>query len=152
MHNEEFVASRGAGAQLNGKRIRVTTPGRLGEAVLATGIPPATIRKHGPAYMAMLGDFTAQCIGIRRMGSAALDLAYVAAGRVDGMFELGLSLWDIAAGALLVTEAGGFVGDFAGGDAHLSSGNIVAANRKLFSAMVQTIKPQLTAEIHAEHR
>lgn len=152
VHNEEFVASRGAGAQLNGKRIRVTTPSRLDASVLATGIPPDTIRRHNVAYMGMLGDFTEQCVGVRRMGSAALDLAYVAAGRVDGMFELGLSLWDIAAGVLLVTEAGGFVGDFAGGDTHLNSGNIVAANRKLFSAMVQTIKPHMTPQLQAEQR
>lgn len=152
VRNEEFVASRGQGAQLNGKRMRVTTPSRLDEAVLVSGIPPATIRKHGPAYFPMLADVTEKSVAVRRLGSAALDLAYVAAGRVDGMFELGLSLWDIAAGALLVTEAGGFVGDFSGGDSHLSSGNIVAANRKLFSAMIQTIKPHLTPEIHAEHR
>ena len=152
VHNEEFVASRGSGAQLNGKRIRVTTPSRLDDAVLTTGIPPATIRKHHPAYMAMLSDFTAQCVGVRRLGSAALDLAYVAAGRVDGMFELGLSIWDVAAGVLLVTEAGGFAGDFAGGDSHLASGNVVAANRKLFSAMIQTIKPHMTPDIHAEQR
>lgn len=152
VRNEEFVASRGKGAQLNGKRIRVTTPTRLDDSVIGTGIPPHSINRHNAAYMAMLEDFTAQCVGVRRLGSAALDLAYVAAGRFDGMFEMGLSLWDVAAGVLLVNEAGGFTGDFAGGDTHLTSGNIVAANQRLFKTMIQTIKPHMTPEIHATQR
>ncbi len=147
LRNEEFSATRGAGAQLNGKRIRVTQRHHIDEAVLATGIPPGSIQAHLDAYMGTLKDFTGACRGVRRMGSAALDLAYVAAGRTDGFWEMGLSPWDIAAGTLLVREAGGFVGDWRGGDTFFKTGNIVAANPKLFKTMVQTLRPHLNAEI-----
>ena len=116
VRNEEFTASRGAGAQLNGKRIRVSNRHRLEDAVLATGIPFKDVAQHLDPYMAMLTAFSTQCRGIRRAGSAALDLAYVAAGRADGFWELGLKPWDMAAGALLIMEAGGFVSDLIGGE------------------------------------
>jgi len=135
VRNEEWVASRGSGAQLNGKRIRVSGVPRLSEAVLATGIPPGA--KHRlDEYLASLRYFMRRCRGVRRQGSAALDLAYTAAGRVEGFFEMGLAPWDVAAGALLVREAGGFVGDLRGGDTWLESGDIVAANPKCFRALV----------------
>lgn len=145
VRNEAFSASRGAGAQLNGKRIRVSRITRLEEAVVGTGIPPAAIREHLERYMAMLQDFTGTCRAIRRSGSAALDLAYVAAGRYDGFWELELQPWDIAAGAVLVREAGGFVGTPSGGDDFLRSGNILAANTKVFKLMVQRLRPHLAA-------
>ncbi len=145
VRNEEFVASRGAGAQLNGKRIRVSQTSRLEEAVLATGLPPGSVAEHLDPYMAMLHGFTGTCRAIRRTGSAALDLAYVAAGRFDGFWEPQLNRWDIAAGTLLVREAGGFVGDLLGGDGFMDSGNIVAANPKCFKSMVQQIRPHVTA-------
>jgi myo-inositol-1(or 4)-monophosphatase len=145
--NEEFVASRGFGAQLNGKRIRVSRTGRLNDAVLATGLPPGSVADHLEAYMAMLHSFTGTCRGIRRMGSAALDMAYVAAGRVDGFWEPRLNAWDIAAGTLLVREAGGFVGDLLGGDRFMDNGNIVAANPVCFKAMVQQLRPHVTPEL-----
>jgi len=144
VRNEEFTASRGAGAQLNGKRIRVSNRHRLEEALLATGIPFKDVELHLEPYMAMLTAFTRQCRGIRRAGSAALDLAYVAAGRADGFWELGLKPWDIAAGALLIWEAGGFVSDLTGGEQFMETGNIVAGNPKVFKAMLQTIRPTLT--------
>ena len=144
LRNEEFVASRGFGAQLNGKRIRVSKTNHLEEAVLTTGIPPTAIGEHREAYIGMMDDFLRHSRAVRRLGSAALDLAYVAAGRCDGFWEFKLSPWDIAAGTLLVREAGGFVGDLAGGDHFFESGNIVAANPKCFKAMVQTIRPHLT--------
>jgi myo-inositol-1(or 4)-monophosphatase len=147
LRNEAFIASRGAGAQLNGKRIRVTRTSRLEEAVLGTGIPPAAIRTHLDSYMDMLKSFTATCRGIRRAGAAALDLAYVAAGRTDGFFEFALSPWDIAAGTVLVREAGGFVGDLDGGDDFMKTGNIVAANTKCFKLMIQHIRPHLASKI-----
>lgn len=147
VRNEAFVASRGYGAQLNGKRIRVSGTTRLQESVICTGIPPGAIRPHLDAYMDMLKEFTAICRGIRRAGSAALDLAYVAAGRMDGFWEFQLSPWDVAAGAVLVREAGGFVGTPSGGDGFLESGNIVAANTKVFKLMVQHLRPHLTAEL-----
>ncbi len=147
LRNEEFVASRGSGAQLNNRRIRVTNTIKLEDAILSTGIPPGVIETHLESYMAMLESFSSQCMAIRRLGSAALDLAYVAAGRTDGFWEFGLKRWDIAAGTLLVREAGGFVGDLAGGDDFFDSGSIVAANPKCFKAMVQTIRPHLTSGI-----
>jgi myo-inositol-1(or 4)-monophosphatase len=143
VRNEAFVASRGHGAQLNDRRIRVSTRSRLEEAVLGTGLPPGAIPEHLDAYMNMLKDFTRTCRGIRRPGAAALDLAYVAAGRTDGFWELALKPWDIAAGALLVREAGGFVGDLSGGDQHMRTGHIVAANPKCFRLMVQQVRPYL---------
>lgn len=138
--NEEFVASRGSGASLNGKRMRVTSKAKLDSAVLSTGIPPGMVESGLDQYMESLKFFTGKARGVRRLGSAALDLAYVAAGRLDGFFEPGLQPWDIAAGTLLVREAGGFVGDFQGGDNFMSSGNIVAANPKLFKTMIQVLK------------
>ncbi|MEZ5558304.1 MAG: inositol monophosphatase family protein [Pseudomonadales bacterium] len=147
VRNETFVASRGFGAQLNNRRIRVSRRERIEEAVLGTGIPPGAIAAHLDAYMGMLKDFTARSRAIRRAGSAALDLAYVAAGRTDGFWEIGLSPWDIAAGTLLVREAGGFVGDFSGGDDFMRSGNIVAGNPKCFRLMVQMIRAHLTPEL-----
>jgi len=147
VRNEAFSASRGHGAQLNGKRIRVSQRTRLQECVLGTGIPPGAIPQHLDAYMDMLKDFTRICRGIRRAGSAALDLAYVAAGRTDGFWEFALQPWDIAAGTLLVREAGGFVGDLAGGDDFMRTGHIVAANPKCFKLMVQQIRPHMDATL-----
>lgn len=150
LRNEEFVASRGSGAQLNGKRIRVSKTQKLEDAVLTTGIPPTAIPEHRDSYVAMMNDFLGQARAIRRLGAAALDLAYVAAGRCDGFWEFKLSPWDIAAGTLLVREAGGFVGDLAGGDSFFNSGSIVAANPKCFKAMVQAIRPHLTPALLPE--
>ena len=140
LKNDEFVASRGHGAQLNGKRIRVNPVSRLEDALLGTGIPPGNIEQDLDRYMEQLRAFTGTCRAVRRLGSAALDLAYVAAGRSDGFWEFGLKPWDIAAGVVLVREAGGFVGDSKGGDGFLDSGDIVAANPKLFRLMVQTLR------------
>ncbi|MEE4384642.1 MAG: inositol monophosphatase family protein [Pseudomonadales bacterium] len=144
LRDEAFVASRGHGAQLNGKRIRVTRRTSLDGAVVGTGIPFRDVGDHLPAYMAMLEAVTRKARGVRRAGSAALDLAYVAAGRFDGFWELGLQPWDMAAGALLVTEAGGLVSDFAGGSAFLESGNVVCGSPKCFKALLQTIGPHVT--------
>jgi myo-inositol-1(or 4)-monophosphatase len=143
VRNETFTASRGDGAQLNNRRIRVSPRTKLEDALLLTGIPFSDVEKNLDAYMAMLGDFTRHCRGIRRAGSAALDLAYVAAGRGDGFWEYGLKPWDIAAGALLVLEAGGLVSDLAGEEKYMDSGNTVAASPKIFKAMLQTIRPHL---------
>jgi myo-inositol-1(or 4)-monophosphatase len=147
IRREEFTATRGAGAQCNGRRLRVSSRTSLQEALLATGVPfrePAIA--HIAAYMRTLENFAAQGVGIRRAGAASLDLAYVAAGRVDGYWEIGLEAWDIAAGALLVQEAGGLVSDFDGGNEWLASGNIVAGNPKCLKAMLQVINPHLGAK------
>ena len=139
IRREEFVASRGYGAQLNGRRIRVSNRAKLNECVLGTGIPPGSFGRLDE-YMATLKSMTSTCRGIRRAGSAALDLAYVAAGRTDGFWEMGLSKWDIAAGIVLVREAGGFIGDLEGGESYWRSGAIVAANPKCMRAMIQAFK------------
>jgi myo-inositol-1(or 4)-monophosphatase len=144
MRQELFSASRGEGAQLNGRRIRVTNRKSLHGALLGTGIP---FRPEHEAFMdpyfAMMKDLIPGSAGIRRAGSAALDLAYVAAGRIDGFWELDLNVWDIAAGVLLVEEAGGLVADLDGGMDHMKSGDIVAASPKVFKAMLQKIRPHM---------
>lgn len=141
---ELFTASRGAGAQVNNRRIRVTEQRTLDGALLATGFPFRDF-SHLDVYMDTLKAFMTQTAGIRRPGSAALDLAWVAAGRVDGYWEFKLNSWDIAAGALIAQEAGAVVCDFAGGENFLSSGNIVAANPKLLAQMMKTMAPLLPA-------
>ncbi|MEE4302414.1 MAG: inositol monophosphatase family protein [Pseudomonadales bacterium] len=147
LRDESFVASRGHGAQLNERRIRVTRRDRLDSAVVGTGIPYRGTATHLDAYMKQLHAVTRQARGIRRAGSAALDLAYVAAGRLDAFWEIGLEPWDMAAGALLVTEAGGLVSDFEGGSAFLETGNIVCGNPKCFKALLQSIAPHVTRDM-----
>jgi myo-inositol-1(or 4)-monophosphatase len=144
IRREEYTASRGGGAQLNGRRIRVSQRRSLSESLLGTGIPflPSQ-QQYMDAYLDTLKAFAGDCAGIRRAGAATLDLAYVAAGRLDGFWEIGLKPWDIAAGVLLVQEAGGLICDLAGGHDYLDSGNIVAANPKCLKAMLRVIQPRL---------
>lgn len=146
MRQELFQATRGAGAMLNNRRLRVTPRTSLAGALLGTGFPYKD-HAHLDAYLAMLKDLIVETAGIRRPGSAALDLAYVAAGRLDGFWEIGLKPWDLAAGALLIQEAGGIVGDFSGGPSFLKHGHIVAGNAKIFAAIINTIRPHLPAEL-----
>lgn len=137
---ELFTASRGEGAQLNGKRIRVSGRKTTKGALFGTGIPFSNMELfdlHQKSMRALIPGSA----GIRRAGSAALDLAYVAAGRLDGFWEYGLNPWDMAAGVLLIEEAGGLTGDLSGGFNHLKSGDILAANPKLFKQMLQLVKP-----------
>ena len=135
---ELFCASRGEGATLNNRRIRVSTQKDLTASLLGTGLPYRTDQELD-AYMATLRAMLENTSGIRRAGSAALDLAYVAAGRFDGFWEFGLNIWDIAAGVLLIQEAGGLVSDIDGGLNYLESGNLVAANNKLFKPLLQSL-------------
>lgn len=137
---EMFTASRGGGAQLDGRRIRVSGRRGLEGALLGTGFPFKE-PEHLDSYLAMFRAFHPIVAGIRRPGSAALDLAWLAAGRIDGFWEIGLNAWDIAAGVLLIREAGGLVGDFEGGEAYMETGNLVASTPKLFPPMLQTIAP-----------
>ncbi len=145
VRQEEFTASRGRGAQLNGRRIRVSNLKTLDGALLGTGIP---FKEHCDdklaPYAKSLETLAGQCAGIRRAGAASLDLAYVAAGRLDAFWEIGLSPWDMAAGALLIREAGGLVSDINSSENFLESGNIVAGNPKCFKAVLQVTKPLLS--------
>ncbi len=145
-NNELFTASRGSGAYLNDHRIRVSKRIRLEDCLIGTGLPFRDLT-HMDAYFAMLKDIVPRTSGIRRPGSAALDLAYVAAGRYDGFWEIGLAPWDMAAGCLMITEAGGLVGDLQGNETYLESGQIVAGNPKVFAALLQVIAPHLTPEL-----
>lgn len=149
VRNDLFTATRGAGAFRNDRRIRVSKRTQLKEALIGTGFPFRDFT-HVDAYLAMFKDMIQKTSGVRRPGSAALDLAYVAAGHLDGFWEIGLSPWDIAAGALLVTEAGGLVGDFEGNETYLDSGNIVAGNPKIFAQVLQTIAPHLTPALKSQ--
>ena len=136
--NELFTASKGGGAFLNDRRIRVSKTDKLQEALIGTGFPFKEMG-HLDEYLRGMKNLMQVCSGIRRPGAAALDLAWVAAGRTDAFWEIGLSAWDMAAGALLVREAGGLVGDFAGEEKFLDSGRIVATNGKLFAAMLKAL-------------
>ena len=131
LHDEMFTASRGEGAQLNGKRIRVSTTRKLAPSLLGTGFPFRDLAIIEP-WMRSFQSLLPKTSGIRRAGAAALDLAYVAAGRLDGFWEFGLKPWDMAAGALLIREAGGLVADVSGGQDFLESGNLVSANPLIF--------------------
>ncbi len=136
--NELFTATRGAGAFLNDKRIRVAKRDRIGDALIGTGFPFSKLELLD-RYIAMFRKVTPNCAGIRRPGAAALDLAYVAAGRFDGFWEMGLSPWDIAAGSLLIQESGGLVSDFSGEGSFLESGGVVAGSPKVFAQLLALI-------------
>ena len=144
--NELFTAARGEGAQLNNKRLRVTAHKGLKGALLGTGFP-FKHPQHLDTYLASFKSVHDDVAGIRRAGSAALDLAYVAAGRLDGFWEIGLNAWDMAAGALLVREAGGIVTDFSGKGDYLETGNVFAAGPKVYQPLFETIKPHLTDDL-----
>jgi myo-inositol-1(or 4)-monophosphatase len=146
--NELFTASKGAGAFLNEKRIRVSNRPKLDEALLGTGFPYRMF-DHVDAYLTIFKEMTRRCAGVRRPGAASLDLAYVAAGRLDGFWEFGLSPWDMAAGALLILEAGGLVSDLAGEGDYLKTGNIVGGNPKVFAQLLQAIQPHRTPALQA---
>ncbi|MEW8211994.1 MAG: inositol monophosphatase family protein, partial [Candidatus Thiodiazotropha taylori] len=145
---EMYTASRGEGALLNDHRIRVSQRKSLDGALLGTGLPYRDFRFE-ENYMGMLRDLIKDSAGIRRPGSAALDFAYLAAGRTDGFWELGLSEWDFAAGAVLVREAGGLVTDIGGGERFLETGNVIAGNVKVHNAMLRRIRPHLDDKLTA---
>jgi myo-inositol-1(or 4)-monophosphatase len=142
--DEMYWAEKGAGAYLNDRRLRVSARRQLGEALIATGFPFRGRPKH-PAYQAMLARVMETTSGVRRFGAAALDLAYVAAGRFDGFWEFALAPWDLAAGLLLVREAGGFVSDLAGGQNMMTTGDVLAANGPLHLPLAALIKEAMRA-------
>ncbi len=141
---EEFTASAGAGAHLNGKRIRVSGRRGMEGALIGTGIPfNGLTLEHITPYLACMGEIVPKTAGIRRPGAASLDLAYIAAGRFDGFWEMSLQQWDIAAGSLIVQEAGGLVSDFKGGNNYLKSGHIVCGTPKVFKPLLQIVGKHL---------
>ena len=137
IRQEMFTAERGAGAYLNNRRIHVSSAKRLEDVLASTGFPSR--KRHQNVNIHFYHQMAMASHGVRRTGSAAIDLAYVACGRYDGFFELGLAPWDFAAGALMVQEAGGLVSDFAGNDKYFETGNIVAGTPKVFAQMMQVI-------------
>ncbi|WP_437883549.1 type III secretion system regulator SuhB [Pseudomonas sp. LRF_L74] len=148
IRQEEFTASRGRGAALNGRRLRVSARKSLEGALLGTGFPFRDEQMDDiDNYLGMFRSLVGQTAGLRRAGAASLDLAYVAAGRYDAFWEFGLSEWDMAAGALLIQEAGGLVSDFNGGHDFLEKGQIVAGNTKCFKAVLTAIQPHLSASM-----
>lgn len=140
---ELFTATRGKGAQLNERRIRVSERKRLEDCLLGTGFAYRHKDKDNPLPAKIFQSLMPICGDVRRAGAATLDLAYVACGRLDGFWEMGLNLWDIAAGLLLVKEAGGIVCDPYGGEDYIKTGNIVAANPAVMRQFLKTIQPQL---------
>jgi myo-inositol-1(or 4)-monophosphatase len=142
--DELYTAERGGGAFFNDRRLRVAARRNLNEAVIGTGVPHLGRGDHG-RYLVELRNVMGEVSGIRRMGAAALDLAYVAAGRLDGFWEDNLHPWDVAAGMLLIREAGGFVTDKAGGQDIFGTGGIVAGNEAIHGALVRALKRPVRA-------
>jgi myo-inositol-1(or 4)-monophosphatase len=143
VRNDLYTATKGRGAFLNESRLRVSKRDHLKPCLIGTGFPYRQL-DHLEAYLGMMRDVIKHTAGIRRPGAASLDLAYVAAGHLDAFWEIGLSKWDIAAGALLITEAGGMVGDLQGNERYLESGNIVAGTPKVFAQLLPLLAPHLT--------
>ncbi len=137
--NELFTASKGRGAFVNDRRMRVSKCVKLKDALVGTGFPFKELARID-LYMRQLRTLMGGCAGVRRAGAAALDLAYVAAGRLDAFWEMGLSPWDMAAGALLIQEAGGLVGDLAGESNYLESGDIAAGTPKVFPQLLEALR------------
>jgi len=137
--NELFTSSKGRGAFVNDRRMRVSKCLKLKDALVGTGFPFKELARVDQ-YMKQLRTLMGNCAGVRRAGAAALDLAYVAAGRLDAFWEMGLSPWDMAAGALMIQEAGGLVGDFSGEPTYLASGDIAAGTPKVFPQLLEALR------------
>lgn len=144
--NELFTASKGSGAFLNERRIRVSRRIRLNEALIGTGFPYREFDKID-LYLSIFKELAEKTAGQRRPGAASLDLAYVACGRYDGFWEFGLAPWDMAAGALLISEAGGLVSDLRGEANYLETGNIIAGTPKIFAPLLKLIEEKLPATV-----
>jgi myo-inositol-1(or 4)-monophosphatase len=140
VRNDLFTASRGRGAFLNDRRIRVSRRQHLRDCLIGTGFPFRD-GSHLDTYLKMMRAMIEQVAGLRRPGAAALDLAYVAAGYYDGFFEIGLNPWDVAAGSLLVLEAGGLIGNFSGEGDYVYGGEVIAATPRVFAQMVTMLAP-----------
>jgi myo-inositol-1(or 4)-monophosphatase len=148
MRQELFTATRGAGAHLDNHRMRVSKARALQGALIATGFPYRANTRYLDHYLGMLKAVTQQVAGVRRPGSAALDLAYVAAGRVDGFWEIGLAAWDTAAGTLLIQEAGGRIGTLTGAE-YRQGGHVVAGTPKVYADLIELLAPHVPPELRA---
>jgi myo-inositol-1(or 4)-monophosphatase len=146
MRQELFTAARGGGAYLENHRMRVSRQRTLEGSLIATGFPYRCSEAHGDAYIEMLRAIMRLAAGVRRPGAAALDLAYVAAGRCDGFWEFGLQPWDTAAGALMITESGGHIGTLSGA-AYAGGGNIVAGNPRVYAELLAVIAPHVPTDL-----
>lgn len=150
LRQELFTASRGAGAQLDGRRIRVSKSTMLERALLGTGFPYRDSNLALDPYLAMFRKALENTAGVRRPGSAALDLCYVAAGRIDGFWETGLKAWDIAAGALLIREAGGIISGLDGSENYLDSGHVLTGTPKIYTALARLFAPDIRTMFAAD--
>ena len=148
VRNEMFTASKGGGAFLNERRIRVSKCLKLEEALLGTGFP-YRVFEHVDAYLGIFKELMQRTSGIRRPGAASLDLAYVACGRLDGFWEFGLAPWDMAGGALLISEAGGLIGDLSGNEHYLETGYVIAGTPKVFAQLLHVIDSHRTVGLKA---
>jgi myo-inositol-1(or 4)-monophosphatase len=146
--NDLFTATRGRGAFRNDKRLRVSKRKEMADSLIGTGFPYSNF-EHMDAYMDIVRDVMQKSSGVRRAGAASLDLAWTAAGRYDGFFETGLKPWDMAAGVLLITEAGGMVSDLHGSDTFLKSGHLCAGNPEIHQQLLRLISPHLTSGLKA---
>ncbi len=151
IRNELFSATEGRGAWLNGDRIKIRTNAKLETALIATGFPYRT-QVYMEDYLKAFKTICPRVSGIRRAGAAALDLAYLGAGRVDGFWEIGLKAWDIAAGSLIIKEAGGIVSDFWGADNYLINGNIVGGTPSIYPFMLEQMKKWLVPALEAREK
>tara|TARA_R110002096_G_scaffold23031_2_gene73534 strand:+ start:24272 stop:25045 length:774 start_codon:yes stop_codon:yes gene_type:complete len=149
MSEELFTASRGEGAQLDGRKIRVSGVRDLDRSLIGTGFPlPQADLDPGP-YLAMLGKVISNTSGVRRPGAAALDLCYVACGRLDGFWETGLKAWDLAAGTLIIREAGGIISALDGGEQHLESGHVLTGTPKIYQGLARLCAKEIKAILAA---
>jgi myo-inositol-1(or 4)-monophosphatase len=144
--NELFTASKGSGAFLNERRIRVSRRTKLQDSLIGTGFPYRMF-EHIDLYLAIFKELAQKTAGQRRPGAASLDLAYVACGRYDGFWEFGLAPWDMAAGALIIAEAGGLISDLRGDANYLETGNVIAGTPKVFAPLLKLIEEKLPASM-----
>ncbi len=151
IRNELFTAKEGQGAWLNGERLKTRTDVKLEKALIATGFPYRT-HVYMEDYLKAFRVICPKVSGIRRAGAAALDLAYLGAGRVDGFWEIGLKAWDIAAGSLIIKEAGGMISDFNGEDNHLINGNVVGGTPSIYPFMLEQMKEWLVPALEARRK
>ena len=151
VRQELFTASRGVGAQLDGRRIRVSGQKNLDRALIGTGFPFRQADVDMDPYLTMLGKIIRNTSGVRRPGAAALDLCYVAAGRLDGFWEAGLSPWDLAAGGLMIREAGGIISGLDGSENYLDTGHVLAGTPKIYAGLAKLCASEIKAILHDRH-